>query len=130
MPMDLIRLMELSFLVSPGRSAAGAANVGVVGPTINDATTTVAVVSALVELARTGDADAFGQLYDHYHPSVYRFVYWRTRSTTLAEDLTRRLLTRDPLCDRVHHRKSEMPGLIFRSLGHFAAARLRPKTAA
>jgi squalene synthase HpnC len=48
---------------------------------------------------------------------------------TLAEDLTRRLLTRDPLCDRVHHRKSEMPGLIFRSLGHFAAARLRPKTA-
>ncbi len=48
---------------------------------------------------------------------------------TLAEDLTRRLLTRDPLCDRVHHRKSEMPGLIFRSLGHFAASRLRPKRA-
>ena len=43
---------------------------------------------ALVELARNGDAEAFGQLYDHYHPSVYRFVYWRTRSTTLAEDLT------------------------------------------
>ncbi len=48
---------------------------------------------------------------------------------TLAEDLTRRLLTRDPLCDRVHHRKAEMPGLIFRSLGHFAASRLRPKRA-
>jgi RNA polymerase sigma-70 factor, ECF subfamily len=43
---------------------------------------------ALVELARNGDAEAFGQLYDHYHPSVYRFVYWRTRSTGLAEDLT------------------------------------------
>ncbi len=43
---------------------------------------------ALVELARNGDAEAFGQLYDHYHPSVYRFVYWRTRSSSLAEDLT------------------------------------------
>ena len=43
---------------------------------------------ALVELARTGDKDAFGLLYDHYQPSVYRFLYYRTRSATLAEDLT------------------------------------------
>ena len=43
---------------------------------------------ALVELARGGDVDAFGLLYDHYQPSVYRFVYYRTRSQTLAEDLT------------------------------------------
>jgi RNA polymerase sigma-70 factor (ECF subfamily) len=41
----------------------------------------------LVELARTGDKEAFGLLFDHYHPSVYRFVYYRTRSQTLAEDL-------------------------------------------
>jgi RNA polymerase sigma-70 factor (ECF subfamily) len=43
---------------------------------------------ALVELARGGDGEAFGLLYDHYQPSVYRFVYYRTRSQTLAEDLT------------------------------------------
>ena len=43
---------------------------------------------ALVELARGGDTEAFGQLYDHYQGSVYRFVYYRTRSQTLAEDLT------------------------------------------
>jgi len=43
---------------------------------------------ALVELARKGDADAFGLLYDHYHSSVYRFLFYRTRSTALAEDLT------------------------------------------
>jgi RNA polymerase sigma-70 factor, ECF subfamily len=43
---------------------------------------------ALVELARAGDAEAFGQLYDHYQGSVYRFLYYRTRSTSLAEDLT------------------------------------------
>ena len=43
---------------------------------------------ALVELARKGDTDAFGLLYDHYHTSVYRFLFYRTRSATLAEDLT------------------------------------------
>jgi RNA polymerase sigma-70 factor, ECF subfamily len=43
---------------------------------------------ALVELARGGDADAFGLLYDHYHVSVYRFLFYRTRSAPLAEDLT------------------------------------------
>ncbi len=43
---------------------------------------------ALVELARGGDKDAFGLLFDHYHPAVYRFLFYRTRSTQLAEDLT------------------------------------------
>ena len=43
---------------------------------------------ALVELARGGDSEAFGQLYDHYQSSVYRFLFYRTRSSTLAEDLT------------------------------------------
>jgi RNA polymerase sigma-70 factor, ECF subfamily len=43
---------------------------------------------ALVELARQGDKDAFGLLYDHYQGSVYRFLYYRTRSQALAEDLT------------------------------------------
>ena len=43
---------------------------------------------ALVELARKGDAEAFGMLYDHYQGSVYRFLFYRTRSSQLAEDLT------------------------------------------
>ena len=43
---------------------------------------------ALVELARSGDSEAFGQLYDHYNTSVYRFVYYRVGSVALAEDLT------------------------------------------
>jgi RNA polymerase sigma-70 factor (ECF subfamily) len=42
---------------------------------------------ALVELARKGDAEAFGLLYDHYQGAVYRFLFYRTRSQTLAEDL-------------------------------------------
>ncbi|MCW2819499.1 MAG: sigma-70 family polymerase sigma factor, partial [Marmoricola sp.] len=43
---------------------------------------------ALVELARGGDAEAFGLLYDHYQPQVYRFLYYRLGSVHLAEDLT------------------------------------------
>jgi len=43
---------------------------------------------ALVELARSGDAEAFGLLYDHYQGSVYRFLYYRVGSVALAEDLT------------------------------------------
>lgn len=46
---------------------------------------------------------------------------------TLAEDLAGRLLTKDPLWERVHHTSGEMPGLLFRSLRDFASARLRPK---
>jgi RNA polymerase sigma-70 factor, ECF subfamily len=43
---------------------------------------------ALVDLARGGDTEAFGLLYDHYNTSVYRFVYYRVGSVSLAEDLT------------------------------------------
>ncbi len=43
---------------------------------------------ALVELARGGDSEAFGMLYDHYHVAVYRFIYYRVGSVALAEDIT------------------------------------------
>jgi RNA polymerase sigma-70 factor (ECF subfamily) len=43
---------------------------------------------ALVELARGGDSEAFGMLYDHYQTAVYRFLYYRVGSVALAEDLT------------------------------------------
>ena len=43
---------------------------------------------ALVDLAQQGDAEAFGQLYDHYVTGVFRFVYYRVGSRQLAEDLT------------------------------------------
>jgi RNA polymerase sigma-70 factor (ECF subfamily) len=84
-----------------GSSGSGAASPdGSAGPHRNDhgdadmATSSAedaAVASrliALVELARSGDKDAFGQLYDHYQPSVYRFLYYRVGSIPLAEDLT------------------------------------------
>jgi hydroxysqualene synthase len=42
----------------------------------------------------------------------------------LAEDLNAMLLVRDPLCERVHHRKSELPGLLVSAFGRFVKARL------
>jgi RNA polymerase sigma-70 factor (ECF subfamily) len=56
------------------------------GPTAEDQADADRLV-ALVDLARGGDADAFGLLYDHYHASIYRFVYYRVGSVPLAEDL-------------------------------------------
>lgn len=77
-------------LPSPGRGPSGSSPVG-----DEDRATSSEVdgaererLIALVELARAGDKEAFGLLYDHYHLSVYRFLYYRTRSQTLAEDLT------------------------------------------
>ncbi len=41
----------------------------------------------------------------------------------LAEDLNARLLVRDPLCDRVHHRKADLPLLLISALARFLGAR-------
>jgi RNA polymerase sigma-70 factor, ECF subfamily len=47
-----------------------------------------AEVWALVEKAQTGDASAFGRIYDRYVDTVFRFIYFRVGSRPLAEDLT------------------------------------------
>ena len=45
----------------------------------------------LIERAK-GDAEAFGELYDHYFGQIYRFVYSRLRSQDAAEDVTSEVL--------------------------------------
>ena len=47
-----------------------------------------AAIERLVGDAQAGDAWAFGQLFDHYHLPVYRFVASRVRRPSDAEDLT------------------------------------------
>ena len=42
----------------------------------------------LVEQAKSGDADAFGQLYDACIDRVYRFIFFRVSDVPTAEDLT------------------------------------------
>ena len=86
-PADLLMMM----------AEAETAHVGPEGPSYDDVALATSSeeseeertrLIALVELARKGDTEAFGMLYDHYHASVYRFLFYRTRSVALAEDLT------------------------------------------
>jgi RNA polymerase sigma-70 factor (TIGR02952 family) len=45
-------------------------------------------VWALVHRAQEGDAEAFGELYDHYVTMVHRYVYHRVGNRATAEDVT------------------------------------------
>jgi len=48
----------------------------------------LATVMEVVARAQSGDSAAFGELYDRYVDVVYRYIYYRVSSPTLAEDLT------------------------------------------
>ena len=49
-----------------------------------------AVVS-LVDRAREGDADAFGLLYDRFHPEILRYLTHQLRNADAAEDLAQQV---------------------------------------
>jgi RNA polymerase sigma-70 factor (ECF subfamily) len=87
----LRRAVLAAWLAEPLLMAGTATGTGSAGPNYPpDASDDAEAsrIAGLVDLARGGDAEAFGQLYDHYAAGVYRFVYYRVSSTTLAEDLT------------------------------------------
>ncbi len=48
----------------------------------------------LVDLARNGDREAFGELYERYVEKIYNYVYYRTGNHHDAEDLSERVFTR------------------------------------
>ncbi len=45
-------------------------------------------IAGLVALAQQGDGEAFGEIYDAYVDTIYRYLYYRVGSHALAEDLT------------------------------------------
>jgi RNA polymerase sigma-70 factor (ECF subfamily) len=45
-------------------------------------------IEKLVAEAQSGDAWAFGMIFDHYHEAIYRFIASRVNRPTDAEDLT------------------------------------------
>ncbi len=48
----------------------------------------------IIERARGGEAEAFGLLYDHYLPRIYRFVLLKVSHREEAEDLTHQAFLR------------------------------------
>jgi RNA polymerase sigma-70 factor, ECF subfamily len=53
-----------------------------------------APVPDVIDRARNGDRVAFAELYDSYVDSVYRYVLYRVREPSDAEDLTSEVFTR------------------------------------
>jgi RNA polymerase sigma-70 factor (ECF subfamily) len=47
-----------------------------------------AALERLVEASQNGDSEAFGQLFDHFHGPVYRYIVSRVQRPADAEDLT------------------------------------------
>jgi RNA polymerase sigma-70 factor (ECF subfamily) len=46
-----------------------------------------AAIEDLVAAAKSGDAEAFGRIFDHYHEAVHRYIAARVRRPSDAEDL-------------------------------------------
>lgn len=46
-----------------------------------------APIEDLVAAAKSGDAEAFGRIFDHYHEAVHRYIAARVRRPSDAEDL-------------------------------------------
>jgi RNA polymerase sigma-70 factor (ECF subfamily) len=61
---------------------------GSAGPPDDDDNAEQQRMAALLTLAKQGDGEAFGQIYDAYVGQVYRYLYYRVGSQPLAEDLT------------------------------------------
>jgi RNA polymerase sigma-70 factor, ECF subfamily len=80
--------------LSGGSGGSGGSGIGDSGPAARagfgpgEAPQDFERISALVELAQRGDAEAFGMLYERYVDVVYRYVYVRVGGQQLAEDIT------------------------------------------
>jgi RNA polymerase sigma-70 factor (ECF subfamily) len=85
---ESLRSQQLLATTPAFASPTGSGRRGPADPASDASEAQASRITALVDLARAGDADAFGALYDHYSPAVYRFVYYRVSTRTLAEDLT------------------------------------------
>src|SRR5690554_3758048 len=48
----------------------------------------------LVDMAKEGDKDAFGELYERYVEKIYNYIYYRTGNHHDAEDITARVFFR------------------------------------
>ena len=90
MPLDPLPLSSSCSWCSSGcwlRAGSGVPGSGGSGPGHREDVVDSRVV-ALVELAKAGDREAFGKLYDAYVDTVFRYLFLRVGGRALAEDFT------------------------------------------
>jgi len=74
-----------------------------------------ASIERLVDQARTGDTEAFGRLFDHYHQPVRRYIASRVNRPTDAEDLTQMVFVKAlEALPRYESRGAPFGGWLFR----------------
>ncbi len=60
----------------------------------NNVTLSEQEVESLVDLARNGDGEAFGRIYDVFADRIYRHIYYRTGNGEDARDLTQEVFAK------------------------------------
>lgn len=87
------------------------------------------VVQALVDRAKAGDADAFGQIYDRFQPEIVRYLSHRTGDAEAAQDLAQQVFLKAwQAIPRYEHRGAPFRAWLYRMahnqmVDHFRARR-------
>jgi RNA polymerase sigma-70 factor (ECF subfamily) len=83
-------------------------------------------LTATIDRARRGDADALGELYARYQPRVRRYVKGLVRDRHEADDITQQLFARlGPALERYEPRSASFSAWILRVARNAALDRLR-----
>ncbi|MEX2375943.1 MAG: sigma-70 family RNA polymerase sigma factor [Dehalococcoidia bacterium] len=86
-------------------------------------------VRRFVDLAKTGDAEAFGHLYDRLQPEILRYLIVRVRDRDVAEDLTQQVFLKAwQAIPRYEHRGAPFRAWLYRMahnqmVDHFRTSR-------
>lgn len=73
------------------------------------------VIRPLVDRAKSGDADAFGALYDRFQPEIYRYLVIRVRDQDVAEDLAQQVFLKAwQAIPRYEHRGAPFRAWLYR----------------
>jgi len=79
--------------VAPEEQAGTAESAAPAAPGEDIPTDSAPDIGEIVAAAQNGDAEAFGELYDRYVDTVYRYVYYRVPDRATAEDMTSETFT-------------------------------------
>jgi len=88
------------------------------------------MVTALVDRAKQGDANAFGQIFDRFQPEIVRYLTHRTSNAEVAEDLAQQVFLKAwQAIPRYEHRGAPFRAWLYRMahnqmVDHFRARRI------